>query len=512
MSQWIDRIKANEIWSSFTALDSIISDALNRKNLSSDEIDSIERLKTVAIFCCSRIQSIDPALIPVDILPALRAAIDQMRAHLETFLRDGEFSQLNSANQQADSALKIVAGILGISSKDDLLVIGKSADSYRATLEKYLKEALEIQNKLSEESAKNKNDISKLKNDLIGIQQQIEKLLTDQQSAFSTAQDKRASDFAEKQAEFLAKYTEAIADQKSQFSADQDLRKTMFSELQADGQQKIAGLISESSQKLKDQEIVFKEKEKQVSEEHASHLEELKTKYEKAANEILVKIEKHKVEVESLVGVIGNLGVTSGYKKVADRAEKTRKLWQFLTAVSLAGLIFVAFLVAFPNVLPANSRPQDSDLLYQQKPSTGLSVQKSTATLGLPDHNGVEFSKNQSDVNFYHGFITRIFLSLAFGIFAAYAGKQATRFFDIEQKNRKLALELEALGPFIEPLDKVDRDKFRVQVGDRSFGVPDKGEFGAKESDPVTVMDLFKSTDELESFFTKLKALFSLGK
>ena len=53
---------------------------------------------------------------------------------------------------------------------------------------------------------------------------------------------------------------------------------------------------------------------------------------------------------------------------------------------------------------------------------------------------------------------------------AAYSGLQASHFFDGEQKNRKLALELEALGPFTEPLDKADQDKFRIQIGDRSFG------------------------------------------
>lgn len=112
-----------------------------------------------------------------------------------------------------------------------------------------------------------------------------------------------------------------------------------------------------------------------------------------------------------------------------------------------------------------------------------------------------------SDADFYQGFLTRVFLSITFGIFAAYAGRQASRFFDMEQKNRRLALELEALGPFIEPLDKAERDKFRVQIGDRSFGVPDTELGKPKEDDPVTALSVLKSKEIGEFIATIVKAV-----
>jgi hypothetical protein len=33
-----------------------------------------------------------------------------------------------------------------------------------------------------------------------------------------------------------------------------------------------------------------------------------------------------------------------------------------------------------------------------------------------------------------------------------------------------LALELEAIGPFLAPLEKEKQDEFRLKIGDRSFG------------------------------------------
>lgn len=55
----------------------------------------------------------------------------------------------------------------------------------------------------------------------------------------------------------------------------------------------------------------------------------------------------------------------------------------------------------------------------------------------------------------------------------------------------------------IEPLKQEDRDKFRVQVGDRSFGVPDHNIGNKKEDDPVTALAIMKSK-EIQEFVTNL--------
>jgi len=219
-----------------------------------------------------------------------------------------------------------------------------------------------------------------------------------------------------------------------------------------------------------------------------------KSTYKDNAAEILDKIDQHKKDVESLVGVIGNLGITSGYKKVADHARLFLYVWQTITLLSLACLIFIASVVAFPKfaefLTPAS-----------QKAPLTASVGKTSLPGTVSEIHSVE----SSDTNFYHGLLSRIFLSITFGVFAAYAGQQASRFFQIEQKNRKLALELEALGPFIEPLSREDRDKFRVLVGDRSFGVKESD--GAKEQDPdaVTLAKVLQSKGFQDAILGALK-------
>ena len=169
-----------------------------------------------------------------------------------------------------------------------------------------------------------------------------------------------------------------------------------------------------------------------------------------------------------------------------------------------AGLIAVAFMVAFPSFHKSQASEK------QMSPRTSVAISAESGQAGTSktatEKDKVNSVDQNLDSNFYQGFLTRIFLSLTFGIFAAYSGRQASRFFDMEQRNRKLALELEALGPFIEPLDKADKDKFRIQIGDRSFGVADPEIGKVKENDPVTALVISKSK-EIGEFITNFVKL-----
>lgn len=511
MSRWVDRVRQHAVWSALTAVEPSVNAALEREGVSTDMVDSLERLRAVVKFGEMRLSVTDPVLIPPAALDNLVSPLSQMKAHVDAFAGKGVIGQLNSANAQADTFLVNLNLILGVTAPSDLQVLSSTASSYRQTLEKHLSDAMVIQTKLVERASANDLKIKVIEDALTTEQQRLSSLMNEHKTQFSSAQDKRASDFAVFQAENLAKYTEALSEHKTQFSADQDTRRTAFSDFQRENQEKLSNLFASYDQKLKDHVLAFEAKEKQADEDNKKNMQLLQEEYGKEANELLEEIRRHKSEVESLVGVIGNLGVTSGYKKVANYARLMVGIWQTLTVLSLVGLIGVASIVAFPGFFKAqHSEEQNSkQAAVEIKAEVGQAGTSKSATekgkaISTDPKVAIGAPVNQhSDSDFYHGFLTRIFLSITFGIFAAYAGRQASRFFEMEQKNRKLALELEALGPFIEPLDKADRDKFRVQVGDRSFGVADQETGKTKEDDPVTVLSILKSK-EISEFITNI--------
>ena len=214
--------------------------------------------------------------------------------------------------------------------------------------------------------------------------------------------------------------------------------------------------MADYAQKLSEQNTQFTNQREAAEKRAQDDLTALKTDYQKSAKTLLEEITDHKRQVEQLVGVIGNLGVTSGYLKVANHARKALYLWQFLTVAALGGLIYFAYVIAFT--------PPAAESIFLQ------------------------------------GLATRIFLSITVGVFAAYAARQADKSSVVERKNRKLALELEALGPYISPLPVDMQNKFRADLGERSFGVPDGDSQKPTDNSPspANALDVLRSKEARE--------------
>jgi hypothetical protein len=189
-------------------------------------------------------------------------------------------------------------------------------------------------------------------------------------------------------------------------------------------------------------------------------LSALNDDYDKKAKGILEEVNKHRSDVEKLVGVIGSLGVTSGYQTTANRARISMWIWQAITVAAMGGLIYFAYHAFLPSVMG-------------------------------------EFR--------WESFAARVFLTITVGVLAAYAGAQADRFFHIEKSNRKLALELAAIDPFIALLPLDEQYKFKLEIGRRSFA-QDESPLVKGDKSPATTLDLLTS-DQMKQFLEMVSAV-----
>ena len=511
MSQWTERIKTHTVWNELNLLGPAIDRATEREGNDVAVIDGLERLRAVLNFCGKRLAATDPFLAEPRPLATLNSALSSARAEIEAFTSDGNVTHIINANVKADDVLASLPAILAPNSSDELTVISESVSSYRVTLERYLQEALATQLALKAKSDANGTKLAEIEKILAAEQQRLATLVSGYQTQFLTAQDQRASEFASAQAdrqtktaasmsefqtaftndqaERQKKYVASMAENQTLFSAAQDTRSNGYAETQRDTQDKFAALITAYTQALNEQNNKLTEQHDTAANSYQANLIVLKTDYEQSGKKILDEINGYKKQVEKLVGVIGNLGVTSGYQKVANHARWALYIWQALTILALGGLIYIAFSMAFTQP----THPAIPQITSQATPQAASQVAaQATSTV-------------VSDSVFYQGLATRVFLSLTFGILAAYAAKQAAKFFDIEQRNRKLALELEALGPYIAPLPLDMQHKFRADLGERSFGIPDGDLNKQKEADPVTVLDILKSKEAGEILSNILK-------
>lgn len=425
MTQWSGRLTSHPLFNHLQNLGPAIDNALSRENLEPQAAEGLSRLKAVLAFTGRRLAGADPFILQFGVVDTLGSQFQAIIAEVQNFIANGNLGHLTNANANADAALSHLAQLNVPLTTEDFHAAKEAAEAYRKGLNNFLSEA--------------KNSSKKVGSELEALNARVTELA----AVIDSEKARLATVSAEAQAKFLA---------------DQETRTKDFTASQKDQQALSTALLSEYTQKLTTQDAEFTKQREEIARTHEDELETLKEEFAVAATKLRDEITERKKEVEKLVGVIGNLAVTSGYQKAANSAKITVWIWQGVTVLAMIGLIGVATYAFLP------------------------------ALVG-------EFS--------WGGFAGRVFISLTFGVLAAYAASQADKYQKVERQNRRLALELEAMGPFIAPLPPEDQQEFRLKIGDRSFGHGD-GLGGLDAKSPATFIDVLLHSKEFRAFVTEI--------
>jgi hypothetical protein len=421
MTQWNERFKDHAVWQTIQALGPAIDQALAKESSDPATLEMLSRLKAVQIFVGRRMAAVDRYLLTPAPLDALNGALAAFTTEVRHFIANGNPGHLTNANAQADALLGHLAQLNYQTTPEDFQAAKEAADLYRQSLDTAIASA-------RTGSVQSRAELDALRLRLGELTAQIESektrlttVATEFQSQFSTSQEGRNADFLVGQQQRLDNSTR---------------------------------LFTEYTQKLSDQNADFTKQREEVVRAHKNELADLNRQFVEGANVIRDHILARKTEVEKLVGVIGNLGVTSGYQKSANTAVFTARVWQAITVSALMGLIGIAYVAFLPLV--------------------------------------------RGDFT-WSGLAGRVFVSLTVAVLAAYSASQADRYQKLERNNRRLALELEAIGPYIAPLPKEKQEQFLLTVGDRSFGQPDELYLGPHTKSPATILDVFLHSKEFRS-------------
>jgi predicted nucleic acid-binding Zn-ribbon protein len=426
MPVWAERVKSHQVWQLLQNLGPAIDNAFDREGTDPEAMDGLYRLKSVLTFTGKRLAGSDPYLLQAGPMDSISNSIQAAIQEIQSFVADGNSGHITNANAQADAILLYLAQINVQLTTDDFVAAKESADTYRIGLDKVLQDVKKNANEIL-------TDINALKTKVGEISSEV----TSERTRLSTL----GTDF------------------QTQFLAAQESRSTGFADSQKERQDRFTTLFTDFTQKLGEQSIEFSKQRDDIVRLHQVEIEALKKQFVEESTKLRDEMLERKSEIEKLVGVIGNLGVTSGYLKTANASKYTVWVWQFVTVCAMIGLISIAYLAFLPAVRG-------------------------------------EFT--------WSGFAGRVFVSLTVGVLAAYAASQADKYQKIERQNRRLALELEAIGPFIAPLPQDKQEAFRLTIGDRSFGHGDGIHSGMDAKSPATVLDMLLESKQFRSFVTDL--------
>jgi hypothetical protein len=488
MSEWDARIREHRVWDEMRLLGPVIDTAVGTEGIEPEAFAGLERIRAILSFCGKRFAAADPLIGVLGPLDAAASGFEGARAAVELFASDTDIAHILTANEHADQALIGANQIPVASSPEELGALVSSATEYRILAEERLSASKVATDEFRTETENLRTGLGGLTVSLQAEQEKLTQIVTeyqrqfsdaqetrgqefsealrrsqaglatvvsDHQGQFSAAQDTRGAEFAEAQSSRGSDFADAQDSRGSEFAEAQDARGSDFVEAQSTRQEKFNELVIDYSQRLADQDAELTQKGAELMRVSAERIASISAEYEEKAKGILGAIEEEKKRIEKLVGVIGNLGVTSGYLRAANHARKSMWFWQTMTVAAMVVLSVLAF-----------------------------------RTLPL-----LEDSKGQFN---WGGFAGRVLLLASLGVIAAYSGSQADKLFDVEKRNRKLALELEAIGPYLAPLPDDEQAKFRIQIGHRSFGRDeDRGPVASRKS-PATLFGLLKSKEGKE--------------
>jgi hypothetical protein len=173
---------------------------------------------------------------------------------------------------------------------------------------------------------------------------------------------------------------------------------------------------------------------------------------QKRSAEILEGLVIRKDEAERLLQVIGDKGLSAGYAGAATQARAEAVYWQRFTVFAFLLLVLVLAGLFIPYADSNHSFTWDALLV-------------------------------------------RVVLSVTLGFLAGYTSRLGDRYLSIEQRNRKLELDLAALGPYLAHIQTDKREEFRLEVGRRLFAKDDAA-VPAEKSVPNAVDVLNSKTAE----------------
>lgn len=170
--------------------------------------------------------------------------------------------------------------------------------------------------------------------------------------------------------------------------------------------------------------------------EVAERAQLLRTQLTDDASEVMRDMAHMRDQAQDLLHIIGNTGMAGEYAKTANRSRTTALVWQGIAAVSLIALVGFA--------LHAYQAITDS--------AAGVSQ-----------------------------ILGRVFVAATFGVLAAYASRQADQAQRIEERNRRYALVLSSIDPYLADLEPAQRTDVKIELAKTLFSQPGNEAMPASE-------------------------------
>lgn len=340
----------------------------------------------------------NPTLVLDAELTSLAAEIESGTSQINTFIGNNNIGHITNAINNLNSAIARTRNLPIPTSKNDY-DFSKAVAHFQQTVQGAYEQ-------LKDQNEKLKTDIEAAQTDLDNKQERIKAL--EQQ-------------LAEKQTEIqnvLIKYNSEFETLKTNANAIVEADRKMFSDnFEADRKS-------------------YKEAIETDKDTFKKAYENQKVYFDGEAKSTVEKLEQKLAEANKIVNIVGNVGVTGNYQKIANQHKSSADLFR---CVALLFMILMSGLLIYSIIELGNT-----------------------------------------DFNLYKSLV-RILAAAVLTYPAVYTARESSRHRNLETQNRNLELELASIGPFIELLPEDKKQSIKEGLVNKYFGKGAQAEGDKKE-------------------------------
>ncbi|MCY8042156.1 hypothetical protein MOB71_08280 [Bacillus spizizenii] len=379
-------------------LEDLLSDEDFIANLDERSTELINRTKLIIDYIDNNLNSSDSMLLRETHLTNIRAQI----INIKNWLGNKEFFNNEQNRINLDNTLDRLLDVsiyIPLITKNNLESIKEAATSFRrsigiqkANLEKEVNDLKYFSREVQSELTSCQNESEAFRNKIDEKMSNMESRLDELHQNYLEKENERNDKFISQKSEFKEKFEEFISEWNNTTKEKLDESKDEFDDLYSNLQQGQDQFLTETQEKLLEYDEILKE---------------------------------HQRSVEELVGIISTNTISGHHKEVADKAEKSKKIWQFVTVVSFAATIFFSVFALFFNKVTELSWPN---------------------------------------------LVAKILVIGSLGSLTAYTARQAKINQEVEFKNRQLEVELKTLNPYIANFDSEEQENLKKVLFPKIFG------------------------------------------
>nr|MDH3077593.1 hypothetical protein [Bacillus velezensis] len=288
-------------------LEDLLSDEDFIANLDERSTELINRTKLIIDYIDNNLNSSDSMLLRETHLANIRAQI----INIKNWLGNKEFFNNEQNRINLDNTLDRLLDVsiyIPLITKNNLESIKEAATSFRrsigiqkANLEKEVNDLKYFSREVQSELTSCQNESEAFRNKIDEKMSNMESRLDELHQNYLEKENERNDKFISQKSEFKEKFEEFISEWNNTTKEKLDESKDEFDDLYSNLQQGQDQFLTETQEKLLEYDEILKE---------------------------------HQRSVEELVGIISTNTISGHHKEVADKAEKSKKIWQFVTVVS----------------------------------------------------------------------------------------------------------------------------------------------------------------------------------